>query len=328
MICIDWVIFVDYTIRMKPFFSIIIPLYNKEKHIKTTLQSVLNQAFSDYEVIIVNDGSTDNSLNIVNTIKDERIKVYSIENSGVSAARNFGIKKAASEFIAFLDADDLWYLNHLESLKNLCHAFPNCGLYAMAYEKQYYNYKLVKGKYFDLPFSFTGIVPDYFHHSIIDPIAWTSAVVIPKIIFETHGNFDINLKSGQDTDLWIRIALKEEVAFSSEITARRIITDPDNHLSNSEKRVDRLKIIERYKTEELSHKSFKKYKDVNRYSIAIDRKMNGDLITFHKIRKDISPNSLNIKQKLLLKVSGSFLRFLKKIQSILIKNKIYLSAFR
>src|SRR5690606_1541932 len=183
-------------------------------------------------------------------------------------------------------------------------------------------------KYHNLPFDFIGVIPDYFHHSIIDPIAWTSAVMIPKIIFETYGNFDTELKSGQDTDLWIRIALKEKVGFSSEFTSRRIITDTDNHLSYSEKRIDRLKIIDRYKTEESFNKSFKKYIDLNRFSIAIERKMNGDLATFNKIRKAINQENLNIRQKLLLNTPAFFLRVLKKIQSILIKNKIYLSAFR
>src|SRR5690554_5620989 len=113
---------------MKPFFSIIIPLYNKEKHIKNTLQSVLDQSFSNFEVIIVNDGSTDNSLNQVNAVIDERIKVYSIENSRVSAASNYGIKKAQAEYITFLHADDLWESHHLKNLDELLKTFPHCGL--------------------------------------------------------------------------------------------------------------------------------------------------------------------------------------------------------
>ena len=91
-----------------PFFSIIIPLYNKEKFIENTIQSVLGQSFEDFELIVVNDGSTDTSLELVNKLKDKRIKTYSISNAGVSKARNFGIQKATSKLIVFLDADD-WY---------------------------------------------------------------------------------------------------------------------------------------------------------------------------------------------------------------------------
>ena len=76
-----------------PFFSIIIPLYNKEKFIENTIQSVLGQSFEDFELIVVNDGSTDTSLELVNKLKDKRIKTYSISNAGVSKARNFGIQK-------------------------------------------------------------------------------------------------------------------------------------------------------------------------------------------------------------------------------------------
>lgn len=97
-------------------FSVIIPLYNKEKFIFETLSSVSNQTFSDYEVIIVNDSSTDNSLNIAKSFeeKDKRFKVYTVPNGGVSKARNFGISKAIGDYVCFLDADDIWKNNYLE----------------------------------------------------------------------------------------------------------------------------------------------------------------------------------------------------------------------
>ena len=99
-------------------FSVVIPLYNKENHIQKTLNCVLSQSFTNFEIIIINDGSTDNSLKKAEDIKDSRIFLYSIKNQGVSNARNYGIKKANSDYICFLDADDFWYNNHLSvSLK-------------------------------------------------------------------------------------------------------------------------------------------------------------------------------------------------------------------
>ena len=89
-----------------PKFSIIIPLYNKEKDIETTINSVLNQTFTNYEVILVDDGSTDNSYKVVSDIEDSRIQIFKKENQGVSKARNYGVSKAKTEYIAFLDADD------------------------------------------------------------------------------------------------------------------------------------------------------------------------------------------------------------------------------
>ena len=110
-----------------PFLSVIIPLYNKESYIKNTLRSVLEQNFTDFEIIIVNDGSTDNSLEIVSSFKDERIQVIHQPNSGASSSRNKAIQSAKTQYIAFLDADDFWFPNHLEELVQLIQDFPNCG---------------------------------------------------------------------------------------------------------------------------------------------------------------------------------------------------------
>src|SRR5690606_29394454 len=256
---------------MKPFFSIIIPLYNKEKHIKNTLESVLDQSFSNFEVIIVNDGSTDNSLNQVNAVIDERIKVYSIENSGVSAARNYGIKKAQAEYIAFLDADDLWEENHLSNLHKLLKAFPNCGLYATAYSKKQKN-KTLKVKYHRIPDTpnWLGILPDYFDASKFNTIAWTSAVMVPKLILDNLTAFDekITLGAGEDTDLWIRIALKHPVAFFNSATAIHNL-HADNRLSNTHTNRRVYLNLDTYETDAKSNPSLKTYLDINRFSLGM-----------------------------------------------------------
>jgi len=140
-----------------PLISIVIPLYNKERFIKETLDSVFNQSFTDYEIIIVNDGSTDSSVFIVNAIEDQRITVLSNQNKGVSHARNFGISKANSDLIALLDGDDLWEPNHLENLYNLYEKFPDCGLYATAYNKKYFNGEKIKASYNGLAKEYFGI---------------------------------------------------------------------------------------------------------------------------------------------------------------------------
>ena len=122
--------------------SVVIPLYNKEKSIRATLESVLAQTYTDYEVIIVNDGSTDKSAdvvrNFISTVKSEVYEVKNIrliqqENAGVSAARNAGILAAQGEYVAFLDADDLWTPEYLETLSSLVQDYPNAGLYSIGY---------------------------------------------------------------------------------------------------------------------------------------------------------------------------------------------------
>ena len=95
--------------------SVVIPLYNKEKQIRATLESVLSQAFQDFEIVIVNDGSTDRSVEEAAAVCDKRIRVVHQKNAGVSAARNRGIEEARGEFIAFLDADDRWKSEYLQA---------------------------------------------------------------------------------------------------------------------------------------------------------------------------------------------------------------------
>lgn len=109
--------------------SVIIPLYNKEKSIADSMRSVLNQTFKDFELIIVNDGSIDKSLDVVKSFKDERIRVIDKENEGVSRTRNRGVEEAKSELIAFLDADDIMYPNCLKNLVDCRRAYPNCDMW-------------------------------------------------------------------------------------------------------------------------------------------------------------------------------------------------------
>lgn len=97
----------------KPYFSVVIPAYNAANHIKRTLESVVQQSFSDFEIIIVNDGSTDNTTAVIKEMADSRISIIEIENSGVSVARNTGIRQAKGKYIAFLDSDDIWHPDRL-----------------------------------------------------------------------------------------------------------------------------------------------------------------------------------------------------------------------
>ena len=311
-----------------PLISIVIPLYNKERFIKETLDSVFNQSFTDYEIIIVNDGSTDSSVFIVNAIEDQRITVLSNQNKGVSHARNFGISKANSDLIALLDGDDLWEPNHLENLYNLYEKFPDCGLYATAYNKKYFNGEKIKASYNGLAKEYFGIIEDYFSASIKDSIAWTSAVLIPMKTFRKVGVFDEEMRSGQDTDFWIRIALKDSVAFSSIASSNKIILAPKYHLSYSTNRIDRLKLFEKFKAVELPTTSFKKYMDLNRFSVAIERKIAKDYINYRRLRNGIDPLNLNFKQRIILNMPSILIGLLKRLQNTLLRCNIYLSPFK
>lgn len=142
--------------------SVVIPLYNKEKSIAQTLECMLNQTYKDFEVIVVDDGSKDNSAAIVEAFNDERIRLVRQKNGGVSAARNRGTAEARGEYVAFLDADDIWKQNHLESIANLIHQFPKSRAWATCYVNNLNgeNHRIILNK---LPFNGdTGLLTNYF----------------------------------------------------------------------------------------------------------------------------------------------------------------------
>jgi len=204
-----------------PLFSVVIPLYNKEPHIKRAINSVLAQKIQDFEIIVVDDGSTDNSVEVVNDFKDQRIRLIKQKNAGVSVARNKGIKESKSDHIAFLDADDEWTPCFLETLLRLRVKYPEAGAYATAYEKCDENGNKLKPSYKKIPPSpWEGLLQSYFLATVLGemPIA-TSAICIPKRILLEFEGFQEGIWMWEDSTLWGRIAIKYKISFSQEIGA-------------------------------------------------------------------------------------------------------------
>lgn len=200
--------------------SVVIPLYNKEKHIRRALLSALNQTVKDFEIIVVNDGSTDKSAEAVMEINDERIRLVNQPNKGASAARNNGIRQSHNSLVAFLDADDEWKPDFLETIMRLRRQYPGAGLYATAYETSHAKSGIIKVQYRGIPPEpWEGIIPDFFDSMLGQPPVWTSAAVIPRHVFEVSGYFHEGEVLAEDVDMWCRIALKFPVAFSTYICA-------------------------------------------------------------------------------------------------------------
>ena len=311
--------------------SVIIPLYNKEKHIIDTLDSLCKQTFTDFEVIVIDDGSTDSSAQLVGDYKDARIQLYKKENEGVSLTRNFGVSKASSDHIAFLDADDLWEVNHLEQLIKLITEFPDAGLYAAAYQKKY-NEKLIQpmdSSLLNNAPGWMGYVGNFFEASLIDCVAWTSAVAMPKRVFEDLKGFDTRIThgAGEDTDLWVRAALNYKVAFSNTITATHIM-DSDNRISNTPTLKRSYMDLDAYDAFAKANPSLKRFLDINRFSFALQHKMAGDDKSSKEYQSKIAPENLTSKQKALLNVNGKSLIRLRKFQDFLRNKRLYLSPFK
>lgn len=197
-------------------FSVVIPLYNKELSIANTIQSVLDQTYQDFEIVVVNDGSTDRSAEIVEQINDPRIRLVHQKNQGVSAARNTGIKEAKREWIAFLDGDDLWTENHLEEASKMIGKYPNQYLYATSYK--YSTGRVIVNE--EAP-SYIYMVDNFFLDFInTKQIIWTGTIIAYREAFNRAGFFDPELALGEDLDMWVRIAkVKPTLIRSKKITA-------------------------------------------------------------------------------------------------------------
>lgn len=186
-------------------FSVIIPLYNKEPFVEKTLRSALDQTFSDYEIIVVNDGSKDGSSDVAKRVLEgiENATTIDQENAGVSTARNNGIAAAKGDYICFLDADDWWESTFLEEMNKLIQDHPEAGLYCTNYYYVHNGKSTVK---LDIPTGYFNYCKEYARTLCMS--ASSSSSCISKDILNEMGGFKPYLKLGEDFDLWIRIALK------------------------------------------------------------------------------------------------------------------------
>lgn len=201
--------------------SVIIPLYNKEAGIATALRSVLAQTYQDFEVVVVDDGSTDGSVAIVESIDDKRIRLIRQQNAGVSAARNKGIAEAKGEYVAFLDADDEWLPEFLAEIRTLQQKYPECKAQATNYKfcsKGVLSQTILN----KIPFQCKrGVLSNYFEvASCSHPPVWTSAVCIERELLQEIGGFPVGVKSGEDLLTWARIAIRTQWAYSLKALAQ------------------------------------------------------------------------------------------------------------
>jgi len=197
-------------------FSIIIPLYNKANYVNKSIESVLGQTVTDWELIVVDDGCTDNSASIVEQCiaGDQRCRIIHQDNAGVAVARNKGVEKSNGDYLCFLDADDWWDKKFLEGMSRLISSYPDAGIYAC----NYIYYK--PGKTHIALTASTGYMdyPTVYFEQGSMPITSIS-VCMRRTVFDEKGGFPCGIKLGEDFLLWSKIALKYKVAFFEEALA-------------------------------------------------------------------------------------------------------------
>ena len=227
---------------MIPRFSIIVPLYNKAPYVRRALESITSQTFKDWECIIVDDGSTDESLSIVQEVKSkepgaESIHIMHQKNAGVATARNNGVAACHGEFVCFLDADDWWEPTFLEEMDHLITEYPDAGIYA----SNYIYYKPGKTHVaLSLPRGYMDYPKAYYEGDAM-PV-WTGATCMPRKVFDEMGGFPMGIKLGEDFLLWAKTALHYPVAFSEKplayynndvpasLRATRNLHAPEHHM--------------------------------------------------------------------------------------------------
>lgn len=248
--------------------SVVIPLYNKEKSIVSTLQSVIEQMYTDWECIIINDGSTDRSADVVRDfiravkseeLKDKRIRLIHQENAGVSAARNRGIMEAKGEYVAFLDADDYWDPNVLEEYKQLIHDYPEASLYALGCGSIVNGAKyLCKNK---LEEGFRGYLENVWN---FDPyfLVTASCCCCKRTLITQLGGFDTRMTHGEDYDMWWRLLFVGSLAFYNK-TFVYYVQDSENRAMNRKPELEKHipYYIGKYKKERIKSVSFRRFCD-------------------------------------------------------------------
>jgi len=311
--------------------TIVIPLYNKEADIANTLESVFAQTHTDFELLIVDDGSTDGSRKVIEAQDDPRLRLIAKQNEGVAKTRNRGVAEASTPWVAFLDADDYWHPFHLEQLATLINRFPEAQWAGCAYEKRLTPSNIVpmQAPVMKKDSGWMGPIETYFVESLFDTLAWTSALAFKKHFFTDLGGFDpaITHGAGEDTDLWLRAALQSPLYFCNRVSARHN-QDGSNRISHTPTLTRTYMDLDRYEPFSDKQPGLKQYLDLNRYSLALQHKMAGDIVSYKSYRSKIDGASLSGKQRWLLSLPKWLLKLLMRIKIGLEKKGQNLSSFK
>lgn len=202
-----------------PAFSVVIPLFNQGATIERAITSVLHQTVTDWELLVIDDGSTDRGAEVIARLADPRIVVVRQPNQGVSAARNHGIERSAAGVVAFLDADDHWASDHLENLSRLIRDFPAASVYATAYQivsedGRARPVRLRAGR------PRRALLADYFLEAAeLEPPIQTSGVAVRKVALDAIGGFPPGVTTGEDLITWSRLLCSGALAYSTDATS-------------------------------------------------------------------------------------------------------------
>ena len=309
-----------------PFFTVIIPLYNKEKYIENAIKSILNQTFTDFNLLIINDCSTDASTTIASKYESDKVQIFTHKkNCGLSASRNTGIKNSNSNYITFLDADDLWQPTFLESIFQLIQNFPEARIFGTNYEEVWES--VIKKPHNGseiLPIDFSGYI-NFFKINIKQGIYNHGSVCFHKEVFEKIGYYNENIDFSEDLDFNIRANYNFKLAYHNSVQMSYFM-QTENQLTQSSLHNKTIPDFDIYENWAKTNSDLKKYLDFERYALGKRLKKNNDL-RWKKMIANIDFRNLNWKQNILLKMPIFILNLIDKLKLFLLKIGIKTSTY-
>lgn len=306
--------------------SVIIPLYNKEKYVVTALQSILKQTHQNFEIIIVNDASTDQSVQKIEDFLNSKITlIHHEKNKGLAASRNTGIKKAKYNYVCFLDADDVWENTFLETINNLIYNFSEAAIFATNYQENWNGItKMPVNGSENLVTNFVGLI-NFFEINIKQGIYNHGSVCFDKKVFEKAGFYDEKIDLSQDLDFNIRANYYFKLAYDSSVQMTYYM-QTENQLTRSNTQSKTIPNFDKYETWAKNNQDLKKYLDFERYVLAKRLKRNNDS-RWKNMLKNINYTNLNYKQQILLKLPNFILAIIQNIKTILLKLGFKISTY-
>ena len=315
-------------------FSVIIPLYNKAAYVTKALDSVLTQTYTDYECIVVDDGSADNSRQVVEQwLENNHSSLFRLicqPNKGVSTARNNGVAASQGDYVCFLDADDWWTPSFLEEMDCLISNFPAAGIYGTSY----FIVKNGKNKVAPIAFdeSFERGYVDYikmYTRYLCMPLT-SITVAVPRKVFDEMQGFRPQLKLGEDFDLWLRIALKYRIAMLNRQLAYYNQDVPANMRATRNMHAPEHTeyfYYSQYENEYPENKELKTLLDIKRVDCMIGYYLSAEYAEFAKVelakvdwsKQPESMIRLYRQPKWFLKTKRSFMKLGSRVKQLIIK---------
>lgn len=252
-----------------PFFSVIIPTYNRTGFITKTIQSVLNQTCSNFELIIVDDGSTDNTEKVVREIEDPRIKYHKKDNAERGAARNYGTNKAKGDYITFLDSDDLLYSKYLEEAVLFIASNNEINIFHQLFDVKSNNNKLIRSADYSNSNTFESL--------ITKGNFMACQGMFLKADFAKSNLFieDKKLAGSEDYELWLRISTTTNIVINPVVTSALI-----DHSERSVVKIEIDKLIKR--------------KELMLHYLFSNKLINSKLLKYKKILKTVAYSYISL----------------------------------